>query len=70
MAEDDRELLIRIDERVVTIFNQMEDMEKLFTNHLYHHETWENDIKSSMRWWMGIMVSLMAALFLSIRGVM
>ena len=70
MAEDDRELLIRIDERVVTIFNQMEDMESLFTNHLHHHETWENDIKASMRWWMGIMASLMAALFLSIRGVM
>tara|TARA_Y100000310_G_scaffold34795_1_gene32945 strand:+ start:58 stop:270 length:213 start_codon:yes stop_codon:yes gene_type:complete len=70
MAKDDRELLIRIDERVVTIFNQMEDMECLITNHLHHHETWENDIKSSMRWWMGIMVSLMAALFLSVRGVM
>ena len=70
MADDDRELLIRIDGRVVTIFNQMEDMESLFTNHLHHHETWENDIKASMRWWMGIMASLMAALFLSIRGVM
>ena len=70
MADNDRELLIRIDERVVTIFNQMEDMESLFTNHLHHHETWENDIKASMRWWMGIMASLMAALFLSIRGVM
>jgi len=70
MAADDRELLIRIDERVVTIFNQMEDFEQLFTNHLNHHEAWENDIKSSMRWWMGLMVSLMAALFLSMRGVM
>ena len=68
MAEDDRELLIRIDERVVTIFNQMSDMEGMFSNHLNHHENWENDIKSSMRWWMGIMVSLMAALL--IRGVM
>ena len=69
MAEDDRELLIRIDERVVTIFNQMEDMEGLFRNHLNHHETWENDIKSSMRWWMGVMVSLMGAMFLAMRGV-
>ena len=69
MAEDDHELLIRIDERVVTIFNQMEDMEHLFTNHLSHHESWENDIKSSMRWWMGIMVSLMGAMFLAMRGV-
>ena len=69
MADDDRELLIRIDERVVTIFNQMEDMESLFTNHLHHHEMWEEDIKSSMRWWMGIMVSLMGAMFLAMRGV-
>jgi len=69
MADNDRELLIRIDERVVTIFNQMEDMERLITNHLHHHETWENDIKSSMRWWMGIMVSLMGAMFLAMRGV-
>ena len=69
MADNDHELLIRIDERVVTIFNQMEDMEGLFRNHLHHHETWENDIKSSMRWWMGIMVSLMGAMFLAMRGV-
>ncbi len=69
MADNDRELLIRIDERVVTIFNQMEDMESLFTNHLHHHEMWEKDIKSSMRWWMGIMVSLMGAMFLAMRGV-
>ena len=70
MAKDDHELLIRIDERVVTIFNQMEDMELLFTNHLSHHEAWENDIKSSMRWWMGIMASLIGAVFLSMQGVM
>ena len=69
MADNDRELLIRIDERVVTIFNQMEDMEGWFTNHLHHHEMWEEDIKSSMRWWMGIMVSLMGAMFLAMRGV-
>tara|TARA_R110000824_G_scaffold206523_4_gene391696 strand:- start:7538 stop:7750 length:213 start_codon:yes stop_codon:yes gene_type:complete len=69
MADDDHELLIRIDERVVTIFNQMEDFETLFTNHLSHHESWENDIKASMRWWMGIMASLIAAIFLSMQGV-
>ena len=69
MVKDDRELLIRIDERVVTIFNQMEDMEGLFTNHLHHHESWENDFKSSMRWWMGIMASLMGAMLLAMRGV-
>ena len=69
MAEDDHELLIRIDEQVVTIFNQMEDFETLFTNHLSHHEAWENDIKASMRWWMGIMASLIGALFLAMQGV-
>jgi len=69
MADDDHELLIRIDERVVTIFNQMEDFETLFTNHLSHHEAWENDIKASMRWWMGIMASLIGALFLAMQGV-
>ena len=69
MAKDDRELLIRIDERVVTIFNQMGDMEDMFTNHLSHHESWENDIRGAMRWWIGIMVSLMGALFLLIAGV-
>ena len=69
MARDDHELLIRIDERVVTVFNKMEDFENLFTNHLSHHESWENDIRGAMRWWIGTMVSLMGALFLLIAGV-
>ncbi len=51
------ELLVRMDERVKTIFNRMESFEALFTNHLSHHETWENDIKSTMRWWIGIVVA-------------
>jgi len=69
MATDDHELLIRIDERVVTVFNKMNEFETMFTNHLSHHESWENDIRGAMRWWIGTMVSLMGALFLLIAGV-
>jgi len=69
MARDDHELLIRIDERVVTVFNKMSEFETMFTNHLSHHESWENDIRGAMRWWIGTMVSLMGALFLLIAGV-
>ena len=67
--KEDREMLIRIDERIRTVFNKMEDFEHLFTNHLNHHESWENDIKATMKWWMGLMVSLVAALFLSLSEV-
>ena len=31
-----------------------EKFETLFTNHLSHHETWENDIRNQMRWWVGV----------------
>jgi len=51
------ELLVRMDERVKTVFNRMEKFETLFTNHLHHHEQWENDIKAQMRWWVGIVVT-------------
>jgi len=68
--EEDREMLIRIDERVRTVFNKMEDFEHLFTNHLGHHEAWENDIKATMKWWMGLMVSMMIAIFISFGDVM
>jgi len=71
MAEkDDREMLVRIDERIKTIFNKMDDFEVLFTNHLHHHEMWENDIKSTMKWWMGIMASVLIAVLLSAGDVM
>ena len=53
------ELLIRMDERVKTIFNRMQDFDKMFTNHLAHHEKWEDDIKNNMRWWVGL-VAMMA----------
>ena len=57
MDATDKELLIRIDERVNTIFNRMEKIEILFTNHLSHHEMWENDLRRQMRWWVGIAVT-------------
>ena len=68
--KEDREMLVCIDERVKTVFNKMDDFEHLFTNHLHHHEMWENDIKGTMKWWMGIMFSIMVAIFLSERGMM
>ena len=55
--KEKEELLVRMDERVKTIFNRMEGFETLFTNHLHHHEMWENDIKIQMRWWIGIVVT-------------
>ena len=57
MDETDKELLIRIDERVNTIFNRMEKFETLFTNHLTHHEMWENDLRRQMRWWVGVAIT-------------
>jgi len=53
------ELMIRMDERVKTIFNKMEGFDRMFTNHLAHHEKWEDDIKSTMRWWIGL-IAMMA----------
>ena len=68
--KDDREMIVRIDERVKTIFNKMDDFELMFTNHLHHHEMWENDIKGTMKWWMGIMFSFMVTIILFERGMM
>jgi len=68
--KDDREMLVRIDERVKTVFNKMDDFELMFTNHLHHHEMWENDIKGTMKWWMGIIFSIMVAIIISERGMM
>jgi hypothetical protein len=48
------ELLVRVDERIKTIYNRMDKFENLFTNHLTHHEMWENDIRTQMRWWVGV----------------
>ena len=60
MKEFEREeLKIRMDQRDKTIFNQMEHFDKLDTNHLSHHEQWEDDIKNTMRWWIGL-IAMMA----------
>jgi hypothetical protein len=47
------ELLIRMDERIKNIYNRMDKFETLFTNHLHHHEMWEEDIKRQVRWLVG-----------------
>ena len=57
MPETDKELLIRIAERVKTIYNRMDKFETLFTNHLAHHEMWEEDIKRQVRWLVGVGLS-------------
>ena len=51
------ELLIRMDERIKNIYNRMEKFETLFTNHLAHHEMWENDIKSQLNWGLAVLVT-------------
>jgi hypothetical protein len=51
------ELLIRMDERIKTIYNRMDRFETLFTNHLSHHEQWENDIKASLQRWLAVIVT-------------
>ncbi len=51
------ELLIRMDERIKTIYNRMDKFETLFTNHLSHHEKWENDIKASLQRWLAVIVT-------------
>ena len=56
-VEERDELLIRMDERVKTVFNRMEKFEKLFTNHLHHHEMWENDIRNQLHRWLALVVA-------------
>ena len=56
-VEERDELLIRMDERVKTVFNRMEKFETLFTNHLHHHEMWENDMKTSVHRWLAAVVA-------------
>ena len=67
MDSDDKELLIRMDERVKTIFHKMESFEGMFTNHLRHHEMWENDMKTHLRWGLGILATLMAGVIAAMR---
>ena len=51
------ELLIRMDERIKTIYNRMDRFDTLFTNHLSHHENWENDIKASLQRWLAVIIT-------------
>ena len=64
------ELLIRMDERIKNIYNRMEKFETLFTNHLAHHEMWENDIKAHMRWWIGVIVTAATGSGAMVMGVL
>ena len=57
-VEERDELLIRMDERIKTVFNSMEKFETLFTNHLHHHQMWEDEIKQSMWRWIAMLVAL------------
>ena len=63
------ELLIRMDERVKTVFNKMEDFDTMFTNHLHHHETWENDMKTQLRWGLGVLATIVAGVIAALRFV-
>jgi len=62
MNSDERdELMIRMDERVKTVFHKMDDFELLFTNHLNHHEMWEREQALQVRWWMGMVLTVALA---------
>ena len=68
-AEERDELMIRMDERIKTVFNKMGDFDTMFNNHLAHHESWENDMKTHLRWGLGILTTLMAGLITAMRYV-
>ena len=57
IEKEKEELLIRMDERIKTIYNSMDKFETLFTNHLHHHEMWENDIKTQLHRWLALVVA-------------
>ena len=65
-AERD-ELLIRMDERIKTVFNKMDDFDTMFNNHLAHHELWENDMKTQLRWGLGILATIMGGVIAAMR---
>jgi len=69
MPTNKDELLIRMDERIKTIYNKMDDFETLFTNHLSHHELWENQMNSQLRWGLGILCTLMAGVIGAMRYI-
>ena len=69
MNGEDHDLIVRIDERVKTVYNKMDDFEKMFTNHLSHHELWENDMKTQLRWGLGILATIMGGLVAAMRFI-
>ena len=69
MNGEDHDLIVRIDERVKTVYNKMDDFERMFTNHLSHHESWENDMKTQLRWGLGILATIMGGLIAAMRYI-
>ena len=69
MNGNDHDLIVRIDERVKTVYNKMDGFEKMFTNHLSHHELWENDMKTQLRWGLGILATIMGGLVAAMRFI-
>ena len=69
MPSDRDELLIRMDERIKTIYNKMDDIELMFTNHLSHHEKWEDQMNNQLRWGLGIITTLMGGVIAALRYV-
>ena len=68
MKEFEREeLMIRMDERVKTVFHMMGDFDNMFNNHLHHHEVWENDMKTQLRWGLGVMATIIGGLIAATR---
>ena len=51
------DLFIRMYESIKNIYNRMDKFETLFTNHLHHHEMWENDIKTQLHRWLALVVA-------------
>ena len=69
MDDNDHDLIVRIDERVKTVYNKMDGFETMFTNHLSHHEMWENDMKTQLRWGLGILATIMGGLIAAMRYI-
>ena len=58
-----------MDERIKTIYNKMDDFELMFTNHLSHHEKWEDQMNNQLRWGLGIITTLMGGVIAALRYV-
>ena len=69
MEDNDHDLIVRIDERVKTVYYKMDGFETMFTNHLHHHEMWENDMKTQLRWGLGILATIMGGLIAAMRYI-